>query len=60
MCRLFGIEKKTRTTALHPEGDVMVERVNSTAEAMLFIFVNKNQRDWNLYLPLLRGPCMVL
>ncbi|GBL87157.1 Retrovirus-related Pol polyprotein from transposon 412, partial [Araneus ventricosus] len=54
LCRLLGI-LKTRTTALHPESDGMVERFNRTISNHLFLFVSKNQthRDTHLQLFLL-------
>lgn len=50
--RLFGIDK-TRTTALHPQSDGMVERFNRTILNYLAKFVNDNQRDWDTLLPFL-------
>lgn len=50
--RLFGIDK-TRTTALHPQSDGMVERFNRTILDYLAKFVNDNQRDWDTLLPFL-------
>ena len=52
ICKLLHI-KKTRTTPLHPQSDGMVERLNRTIEAQLAIFVSENQRDWDIYVPLL-------
>ncbi|GBL91851.1 hypothetical protein AVEN_172772-1 [Araneus ventricosus] len=43
---------KTRTTALHPESDGMVERFNRTILNHLSLFVSKNQTDWDTHLPL--------
>ena len=50
VCRILGIEK-SRTTALHPQSDGMIERFNRTLEAMLAMFVSDNQRDWDRCLP---------
>ena len=50
MCELLGIEK-TRTTALHPQSDGMVERFNRTLENHLAIFVEQNQKDWDRWIP---------
>ncbi|KAF8791589.1 Retrovirus-related Pol polyprotein like [Argiope bruennichi] len=50
LCKLLGIEK-TRTTALHPESDGMVESFNLTILNNLSIFVSKNQTDWDVHLP---------
>ena len=52
MCKILGIEK-TRTTPHHPQSDGMVERANRTIENMLSTFVSENQKDWDIYLPLL-------
>ena len=52
MCRLLGITK-TRTTPLHPESDGMVERFNRTIESQMSKFVDANQRDWDVHVPLL-------
>ncbi|GBM24788.1 Transposon Ty3-I Gag-Pol polyprotein [Araneus ventricosus] len=46
--KLLGI-LKTRTTALHPESDGMVERFNRTILNHLSLFVSKNQTDWDFY-----------
>ena len=50
VCRILGVEK-SRTTALHPQSDGMIERFNRTLEAILAMFVSDNQRDWNQCLP---------
>ncbi|MBJ5570503.1 transposase family protein [Salmonella enterica subsp. enterica serovar Typhimurium] len=42
MCKLLGI-KKTRTTALHPQSDGMVERFKRTIQQHLPLFVSKRQ-----------------
>ena len=52
VCNLLGIDK-TRTTALHPESDGMVERFNRTLENQLAIFVERHQKDWDDHVPLL-------
>ncbi|GBM80712.1 Retrovirus-related Pol polyprotein from transposon 412 [Araneus ventricosus] len=44
LCELLGI-LKTRTTALHPESDGMVERFNRTILNHLSLFVSRNQTD---------------
>ncbi|GBM39864.1 Retrovirus-related Pol polyprotein from transposon 412 [Araneus ventricosus] len=51
LCKLLGI-LKTRTTALHPESDDMIERFNSTILIHLSLFVSRNQTDWDTQLPL--------
>ena len=50
ICRLLGIEK-TRTTALYPQSNGMVERFNRTLENKLAIFVDRNQDDWDKWIP---------
>ncbi|GBN25307.1 hypothetical protein AVEN_123068-1 [Araneus ventricosus] len=51
LCKLLVI-LKTRTTALHPESDGMVERFNRTILNHLSLFVSRNQTDWDIHLPL--------
>ncbi|GBL92230.1 Transposon Ty3-I Gag-Pol polyprotein [Araneus ventricosus] len=51
LCKLLGI-LKTRTTALHPESDGMVERFNRKILNHLALFVSRNQTDWDTHLPL--------
>ena len=46
----FGISK-SRTTAYHPQGDGMVERLNRSLLQLLRSYVDK-QDDWEQYLPL--------
>ena len=50
MCELLDIDK-TRTTALHPQSDGMVVRFNRTLENQSAIFVEKNQEDWDRWIP---------
>ncbi|XP_060085241.1 uncharacterized protein LOC132564610 [Ylistrum balloti] len=52
MCNILVIDK-TRTTPLHPQSDGMDERLNQTLESMLSMFVDDNQRDWDVHVPLL-------
>ncbi|GFV54136.1 retrovirus-related Pol polyprotein from transposon 412 [Trichonephila clavipes] len=42
---------KTRTTALHPQSDGMVERFNRTILNSLSHLVSSNQQDWDKKLP---------
>ena len=51
VCKLFGVHK-TRTTALYPQSDGLVERFNSTLLNSLSTFVSDHQRDWDLCTPL--------
>ena len=50
MCRLLGINK-TRTTALHPQGDGQAERQNRTLLDVVAKLAKDNPRDWDEYLP---------
>lgn len=52
MCSLLGI-KKTRTTAFHPQGNGMVERMNKTIGTMITSFVSENQKTWDEHLAVL-------
>ena len=52
MCKLLRIDK-TRTTALHPQSDGMVERFNRTLGNEMAIFVEKHQKNWDEQIPLL-------
>ena len=52
MCSILGI-RKTRCTPYHPRSDGMIERFNRTVEAMLSLWVNKSQTDWDEHLALL-------
>lgn len=47
----FGIAK-SHTTAYHPQGDGMVERLNRSLLQLLRVFVDKDPADWERYLPL--------
>lgn len=52
MCCLLGI-KKTRTSPRHPESDGMVERYNRTLKQQLSLFVEEQQKDWDIQVPML-------
>lgn len=41
---------KTFITPYHPQANGLTERVNSTLQNMLAMFLNEHQRDWDLYL----------
>ncbi|GFT68536.1 retrovirus-related Pol polyprotein from transposon 412 [Trichonephila clavipes] len=49
-CEILAIDK-TRTTALHPQSDGMVERFNRTILNSLSLLVSSNQQDWDKKLP---------
>ncbi|KAJ8936894.1 hypothetical protein NQ318_010921 [Aromia moschata] len=48
VCRTLDI-RKTRTTALHPQSDGMVERMNRTINRYLSKVVSDHQRDWDQF-----------
>jgi hypothetical protein len=50
MCALLHIDK-TRTTAIHPQANGMVERFNRTLGCMLTMYCEKEQRSWDKHLP---------
>ncbi|GFW77832.1 hypothetical protein TNCV_3404071 [Trichonephila clavipes] len=50
LCEILAIDK-TRTTALHPQSDSMVERFNRTILNSLSLLVSSNQQDWDKKLP---------
>ncbi|GFU94883.1 retrovirus-related Pol polyprotein from transposon 412 [Trichonephila clavipes] len=50
LCEILAIDK-TRTTALHPQSDGMVERFNRTILNNLSLLVCSNQQDWDRKLP---------
>ncbi|GFV00953.1 retrovirus-related Pol polyprotein from transposon 412 [Trichonephila clavipes] len=50
LCEILAIDK-TRTTALHPESDGMVERLNRTILNSLSLLVSSNQQDRDKKLP---------
>ena len=52
VCNLLGIQK-TRTTPGRPQSDGMIERACRSVQAMLSAYVSQNQKDWDVYLPLL-------
>ncbi|KAL6486140.1 hypothetical protein MHYP_G00055320 [Metynnis hypsauchen] len=52
LCHLLRVTK-TRTTPYHPSSNGQAERFNRTLLQMIRCYVDKNQRDWDKYLPLL-------
>ena len=52
LCQLLDVDK-TRTTALHPQSDGMVERFNKTLEDMISKYIITDQRHWDSSLSLL-------
>ncbi|GFX53841.1 retrovirus-related Pol polyprotein from transposon 412 [Trichonephila clavipes] len=51
LCEILTIDK-TRTTALHPQSNDMVEKFNRTILNSLCLLVSSNQQDWDKKLPL--------
>lgn len=51
VCSLFDMHK-TRTSPSRPSSDGLVEKLNCTLTTMLSNFVNSNQSDWDVVLPL--------
>lgn len=49
-CRQLGIQK-LQTTAYHPEGNGMVERLHRTLTDSIAHFVRKDGRDWDRWIP---------
>ena len=47
--RLLNIDKR-RTTAYHPQTNGLTERFNHTLSTMLAVYVDKNQKDWDVRL----------
>ena len=50
VCKLLSI-RKLNTTAYHPQCDGLVERFNATLAQSLSMYVSKNQRDWDSFVP---------
>ena len=50
LCQLMAT-KRLLTTAYKPSTDGLVERFNGTLEKMLSAYVNKQQKDWDEYVP---------
>ena len=52
ICKLLEIDK-VRSSPYHPQGNSQVERFNATLLGMISAYVDKHQRNWDVYLPLL-------
>ncbi|KAH9096381.1 hypothetical protein LEN26_017527 [Aphanomyces euteiches] len=50
MYKTLGIDKLA-SAPMHPQGQGLVERFNSTLATMMEMYVNSLQTDWDLYLP---------
>ena len=51
VCKIFQIHK-VFTSSYHPQTDGLVERFNSTLCQFLSMYVAKNQKDWDDFIPL--------
>ena len=52
VCKIFQIQK-VNTSSYHPQTDGLVERFNSTLCQSLSMYVSKNQKDWDEFIPLI-------
>ena len=52
ICKALDIYKP-RTSPYHPSGNGMVEVFSKTLLNMISVYVNDNQKDWDIFLPLL-------
>ena len=52
VCKIFQIHK-VNTSSYHPQTDGLVERFNSTLCQSLSMYVAKNQKDWDDFIPLI-------
>ena len=52
VCKIFQIQK-VNTSSYHPQTDGLVERFNSTLCQSLSMYVAKNQKDWDDFIPLI-------
>ncbi|KAH9151505.1 hypothetical protein AeRB84_005893 [Aphanomyces euteiches] len=50
MYKILGIDKLA-SAPMHPQGQGLVERFNSTIATMMKMYVNSLQTDWDTYLP---------
>ena len=52
VCKIFKIHK-VNTSSYHPESDGLVERFHSSLCQSLSMYVAKDQKDWDEYIPLI-------
>ena len=52
VCKIFQIHK-VNTSSYHPQTDGLVERFNSTLCQSLSMYVAKDHKDWDEYIPLI-------
>jgi len=50
VCKLYSINK-LNATLYHPQTDGLVECLNSTLCQTLSMFVSKNPKDWDVFMP---------
>ena len=50
VCRLLDC-KKVQTSSYHPACNGLVERFNSVLSKSLSMYVSKNQKDWDVFIP---------
>lgn len=50
LCKFLHV-RKVQTTGFHPQSNGRLERVHATVVRMLSHFVNRNQTNWDEYLP---------
>ena len=55
VCNLFQ-SQKINTSSYHPQTGGLVERFNSTLCLSLSMYVSKNQKDWDEFIPLILFP----
>ena len=53
VCKIFQIFQNMNTSSYHPQTDRLVERFNSTLCQSLSMYVAKNQKDWDDFIPLI-------
>jgi Integrase core domain/Integrase zinc binding domain len=52
LCKIKGIDK-SHTTAYHPQGNAIAERIHQFFRNALAAYVSRDQRDWDEFLPAL-------
>ena len=52
VCKIFQIQK-VNTSSYYPKTDGLVQRFNSTLCQSLSMYISKNQKDWDKFIPLI-------
>ena len=52
VCTLLGVHK-LRSSPFHPSANGMIEKLNDVLTNMIAAFVDKDQKTWDVHLPLL-------